>query len=201
MGNEGAFDPTERVMKTVMSTKISGARKKEPVGRDAKARQPSLLQDIVALLIKIFIILTVFVLLLTFVFGFVTVKDMSMNPSLRDGDLVLFYRLSGDFVASDAVVVKYEGKTQVRRVIATAGDTVDITSEGLFINGAFIPEESEGGVLVFEGGASFPLTVPQGHVFVLADAQERSVDSRMYGAVSEQDILGRVTAVIRQRNI
>lgn len=184
-----------------MSTKTSEAAQESHPGRYAETQKPSLLQDIVALLIKIFIILTVFVLLFTFLFGIFTVKDLSMNPALQDGDLVFFYRLTDDFVSSDAVVVEYEGEKQVRRVVAVSGDTVDITENGLFINGAFISEQSRDEILLYEDGVTFPVTVPEGHVFVLADKRDGSADSRMYGTVPQKDILGKVSAVIRQRNI
>lgn len=184
-----------------MSTKSGEATRGSRPSRYSESKKPSLLQDIVALLIKIFIILTVFVLLFIFLFGIFTINDMSMSPELQDGDLVFFYRLANGFVASDAVVVEYEGEKQVRRVTAVSGDIVDITEDGLFINGAFISEESRDEILLYEEGITFPITVPEGHVFVLADKRNGPADSRMYGTVSENDILGKVAAIIRQRNI
>jgi len=184
-----------------MSAKTSEVKQESHQNRYQENREPSLLQDIVALLIKIFVILTVFVLLFTFLFGICTVRDVSMSPALQDGDLVFFYRLANGFVASDAVVVEYEGEKQVRRVIAVSGDTVDITEHGLFINGAFIAEESGDEILLYQDGITFPVTVPEGHVFVLSDERDGPADSRMYGTVLEKDILGKVAAILRQRNI
>lgn len=184
-----------------MSAKTNEVTQKSHPNRYQENRKPSLLQDIVALLIKIFAILTIFVLLFTFLFGIFTVKDVSMSPALQDGDLVFFYRLANGFVASDAVVVEYEGEKQVRRVVAVSGDTVDITEDGLFINGAFISEESSDEILLYQDGITFPVTVPDGHIFVLADVRNGPADSRMYGTVSENDVLGKVATIIRQRNI
>lgn len=165
------------------------------------ADQPSLLQDILALLIKIFAILTALGLLFTFLFGIVSVRDMSMKPAVQDGDVAIFYRLKKEYVASDVLALKYEGQIQVRRVVAVAGDTVDITEGGLIINGSLIADSTRQELLLYEDGASFPLTVGEGQVFVLGDYRQGTIDSRMYGPVDTKDTLGKVIALIRQRNI
>jgi signal peptidase I len=87
-------------------------------------------------------------------------------------------------------------------VVATAGDVVDINEDGLVINGALqqeprIHEATER----YEEGVIFPLTVPEGHVFVLAASRTDATDSRIYGPVEIEDTLGKVMTVIRQRNI
>lgn len=184
-----------------MPTKINDLIQEAPAKRPPAARQPSLLQDILALFIKIFIILTALVLIFTFLFGISSVKDMTMKPAVQDGDLVLFYRLNTNYVASDLLVLEYEGQKQVRRVIAVAGDTVDITEEGLVINGSFMVDQSTQELLLYENGPAFPITVPEGHVFVLADNRDRAIDSRMYGTVPIRDTLGKVTTLVRQRNM
>lgn len=164
-------------------------------------RAPSLLQDILALLIKIFVILTVLVLLFTFLFGFTTMPDTSMQPAVHAGDIVLYYRPGKEYIASDAVVLEHEGKRQVRRVIATSGDTVDITGEGLFINGAYAADQNEQEILLPANGIVFPVTVPEGHVFLLADRRDDGPDSRMYGTVAVDALQGKVITVIRYRDI
>ena len=163
--------------------------------------QPSLAQDILALLIKIFVILTVLMILFTFLFGLFGVKDMSMQPTVKEGDIVLFYRLQKDYVASDLVVLEYDGQKQLRRVLAVAGDTVDITGDGLFLNGSYIATENTQEILLYEEGIEFPITVPDGHVFVLGDHRRGTIDSRMYGTVPIQDLLGKASTIVRQRNL
>lgn len=164
-------------------------------------KAPGLLQDILALLIKIFVILTVLVLLFTFLFGFMTMPDTSMQPTVQAGDIVLYYRPGKEYIASDAVVLEYGGKQQVRRVIATSGDTVDITGEGLFINGAYAADQNEQEILLPANGAVFPVTVPEGHVFLLADHRDGGPDSRIYGTVAVDALQGKVITVIRYRDI
>lgn len=170
--------------------------------RKQERQPPSLLQEILFLLLKIGAILMALVLLFTFLFGIFRNVDDSMAPGFREGDLVIFYRLDKAYVASDTLVVEYEGKKQVRRVVAVAGDTVDITEEGLLINGSLqeerrIYEETKR----YAQGIDFPVTLKQGEVFLLGDSREHATDSRIYGSVSVKDTLGKVMTLIRRRDI
>lgn len=166
------------------------------------AKQPGIYQEILSLLLKIFVTAAVFVLLFTFVFGINRTHDNTMSPAIQNGDMILFYRLDRQFRAAEAVVVEYEGEKQERRVAAVAGDTVDITEEGLVINGAL---QSERGIytetLPYVDGISFPVKVKENQVFLLADHRDGAVDSRIYGPVEINQILGKVVTVIRKRDI
>jgi len=163
---------------------------------------PALLKDVLSLLIKIVVIAAVVLLVFTFMFGLCRYTDASMAPAIKDGDLVLFYRLDKTYAAGDTLLLEFEGQKQVRRVIATAGDTVDVTEDGLFINGALQQEpEIYQQTQRWADGVTFPLTVGEGQVFVLGDARENATDSRVYGAVDVKDTLGKVIAILRRRNI
>ena len=126
-----------------------------------------------------------------------------MAPAIKDGDLVIFYRYtSAGYLPQDVIVLKHNGQSQARRVVATAGDTVDITEDGLMINGA-LQQEPEIYQMTqrYQDGVSFPLTVPEGQVFVLGDSRSGAEDSRMYGCLNIDDTLGKVITVIRRRSI
>lgn len=161
-----------------------------------------LIKDILFLLVKIMVIFLSFLLIFTFLFGFYRNLDSSMTPSVKDGDLVIFYRLDKKYVSQDTLVLEFEGEKQVRRVIATAGDTVDIIDEGLVINGA-LQQETEIYEITqrYESGVEFPLTLGEGQVFVLGDSRVNATDSRIYGAVDVKDTLGKVMTILRRRNI
>lgn len=163
----------------------------------------SVWHDLLFLLVKITAISLVIIFMFTFLFGLVRYQDPSMAPAIKDGDLVIYYRYTkSGYQPQDAIALKYEGETQVRRVAATAGDSVDITESGLLINGAL---QQEPGIFQaterYQDGTSFPLTVPEGQVFVLGDSRINASDSRIYGCVSIEDTLGKVMTVIRRRNI
>lgn len=158
--------------------------------------------ELKALVIKIAVIALVSTLVFTFVYGFFRNTDPDMSPMVKDGDLVLFYRLDKHYTVGDLLLLDVQGQRQVRRVVAKAGDVVDITEEGLMINGA-IQQESEihQQTRRYEQGVSFPLTVGEGQVFVLGDARENATDSRIYGPVNIQDTLGTAITIVRRRNL
>lgn len=162
----------------------------------------SLSKDVYNLVLKIMEVFALVGLLYVFVFGVYQNKDLSMAPAIQDGDLIIYYKLDKSYVVSDTIVVEYKGEKQTRRVIAKAGDVVDITERGLEINGSLqqeakIYEET----LLYEEGVEFPLTVGAGQVFVLGDARESAIDSRLYGAVDIDETLGQVFCVLRRRSI
>ena len=162
----------------------------------------SLLRDIGALAIKIAVIFICFTLIFTFLYGFHRHTGPDMSPMVRDGDIVLFYRLSKEHAVGDLILLDVQGERQVRRVVARAGDTVDITEDGLIINGGLQHEpEIYQQTWRYANGISFPLTVGEGQVFVLGDAREDATDSREYGPVSTDSIRGNVITVIRRRNL
>ncbi len=125
-----------------------------------------------------------------------------MHPAIKDGDLVVYYRLDKMFYAGDVAVVQYKGRTSTGRVIAVEGDTVDITKEGVLVNGALLlSEDVYYDTTQFENGVDFPLTVENGQVFLLGDNRPAATDSRIYGCVNVSDVKGKVIAVIRTRGI
>jgi len=170
--------------------------------RERPRKPPSLFKDVLNLLAKVLAIAVIIMLLFTFMFGVLQVDDMSMSPAMKDGDLVFFYRLDRNFVATDTVVVRYDGRTQVRRVVAIAGDEVDITPDGLTVNGMlqsepYVFEETT----QFEEGITFPIVVPPGEIFIMGDGRTQSIDSRIYGSVPASDTLGSVMTIVRRRNL
>lgn len=168
-----------------------------------KKQRPSLLSDLLFLLLKIGIIALFVVIIFTFFFGIVQVRDNAMDPAVKDGDLVIYYRLDKNYVANDLAVLEKQGKTQVRRVVGIDGDKIDINRDnGLEING--YPQQEDNiytETLPVVGKTKFPLTVGTEQVFVLGDNRKYAVDSRTYGCVDKSDTKGKVIAVIRRRSL
>ena len=162
-----------------------------------------LLKDLLFLVAKIALIALVFTLLFTFVFGIVRYGEPSMAPAVKDGDLVIYNRyVQSGYQTRDAIVLEIDGLTHVRRVVAKAGDIVDITEEGLLINGSQQQEpEIYQKTERYQEGGEFPLTVPEGQVFVLGDSRSGATDSRIYGCVEISGTKGKVMTVIRLRGI
>ncbi|MBR3224615.1 MAG: signal peptidase I [Atopobiaceae bacterium] len=143
-------------------------------------QHPPLLHDLLMLAVKIASIALGIVVIFSFVFGVMRVTDPSMEPRFQDGDLVLFYRIGKQYDAHDVVVFNRDGLLTSGRVVAQGGDTVNIDSQGLIVNGA---HQQEQGIVdettQVADGVTFPLTVPEGSVFLLGDNRDEAVDSRM----------------------
>ncbi len=154
------------------------------------------------LLLKIVLIVGCIFAIFTFIYGVARVPDVSMSPSVKDGDLALYYRLDKMFNLGDVAVVQYQGRTGLGRVVAMEGDVVDITADGLVVNGALqVSQNIFYPTTQYAQGVSFPLTVGAGQVFLLGDNRPSATDSRVYGCVDLADVQGKVIAVIRTRGI
>ena len=129
----------------------------------------------------------VVVLLFTFVVRLIGVDGHSMVPTLQDGDrlLVLNSILYDDYQYGDIVVLRKESflaEPIVKRVIATGGQTVDIDFEtgSVYVDGELLKEDYINELTFLEEGTEFPLTVPEGSIFVMGDNRNNSNDSRDY---------------------
>lgn len=184
-------------------TQLPGNQAKEthPAGNQARDIQPPIWVDLMVLLVKIAFISIFLILLFTFMFGIHQAPDNTMKPAVKEGDLVIYYRLQKDYVKNDLITVEYNGYIEVRRVVAVAGDTVDINENGLMINGYHqVEEDIYTNTLPYKEGITFPVTVPENSVFVLADDRNSPEDSRIYGPVQLNATHGRVITTIRRRS-
>ncbi len=147
--------------------------------------------------------------LLFFVFiGIMHMPSTDMYPRVDAGDFILYYRLDKDVRAQDIIVVEKNiqgaGKQLfVSRVVAVAGDTVEITSDNrLSVNGNIMIETN-----IFyqtpryESDVQYPLTLGEGECFVLADSRNGGTDSRSFGPVKAEEINGTVITIIRRNKL
>jgi signal peptidase I len=130
------------------------------------------------------------------------IPSPSMEPTLDVGDRVLVNKLSykfHDVNRGDVVVFERppgastgqndEIKDLIKRVIAVGGDTVEAKEGNVYVNGDQIDED------YLEPGTptdNLPLTeIPDGQVFVMGDNRTNSEDSRIFGPIDEDAIVGR----------
>lgn len=145
------------------------------------------------------------VFIFTFLFRVVSVSGRSMEPNLQSGDRVVvssyFYTPQpGDIV----VITRTAGINQpiIKRVIATEGQKVDIDFDKgvVLVDGKALDESAyiQNGITTQRSDFEFPLTVPEGYVFVLGDNRPLSTDSRSreVGMVDERYVLGKAEMVI-----
>lgn len=154
-------------------------------------------------LVKLTFTVGIIALLLFVVFGFAVVDGNSMYPALRDGDLVMFYRLESNYTAGDIVAfhLDADGKDYVKRVVAREGDVVDIDNESgyLIVNGSVMTDEVLFPTTASDDAVPYPYTVPDGCVFVMGDNRGKSIDSRSFGPVDCGCIKGKLMLVLRTR--
>lgn len=150
-------------------------------------------------------VLTV-VLVFTFAVRVVRVDGPSMRETLQNQDLLAVVNspLCGDYDAGDIVIIRREdflsGAPIVKRVIATEGQTVDIDFDAgtVYVDGEVLEEPYIREPTWTDEGITFPLTVPEGAVFVMGDNRNDSHDSRAsdLGPVDTRYIIGRAVAVL-----
>lgn len=93
---------------------------KKPVTQVNRYKSPpSVWGDILYLVSKLLMVGFVLATLYFFVFGLLRYNDDGMKPALKDGDLVVYYRLDKRYSIGDLLVYSYKGKERVARVIAT----------------------------------------------------------------------------------
>ena len=145
------------------------------------------------------------VLLFTFVIRLVGVDGHSMVPTLQDGDrlLVLNAMLDNDYEYGDIVVLRKDTFLEepiVKRVIATEGQTVDIdfVSGAVYVDGELLEEDYINEPTYVEEGTEFPLTVPEGSIFVMGDNRNHSSDSRSsdLGTVDTRYVIGKAVFLL-----
>ena len=148
----------------------------------------------------------VVVAIFTFVIRMMGVDGHSMLNTLQHGDrlLVVNSLLYHDYKYGDIVILRKDGVFDddpiVKRVIAVEGQTVDIDfTEGIvYVDGEALEEDYIREPTYIAEGTEFPLTVPEGSIFVMGDNRNGSSDSRDYrlGTVDTRYVIGKAAFLI-----
>ena len=163
-------------------------KKKNP-GRDLYEWVQALVSSVLAV-----------VLLFTFVVRMIGVEGHSMLSTLQDGDrlMVLSSLLYNDYQYGDIVIIRKQSFGEnpiVKRLIATGGQTVniDFAAGAVYVDGLLLDEPYIRELTFRAEGTEFPLTVPEGSIFVMGDNRNESSDSRnsRLGTVDTRYVIGR----------
>ena len=152
----------------------------------------------VVLLLAAAVLVATVVVRLTIV-GAVRIESSSMSPTLERGDVVLVSKRAPQPDAlgrGDLVVFRMpDGHRAIKRVVALPGDTIVILDGQLHVNDRLV-RESYVDHATIDGYYSRTWRVPPGSVFMLGDNRANSIDSRDYGPVAVDDLLGRVIVTL-----
>ncbi|HEU4797291.1 MAG TPA: signal peptidase I [bacterium] len=126
------------------------------------------------------------------------VEQYSMEPTLLPHDRVLvdkfLYRLR-QLKRGDVIVLRYPlnpTRNYIKRIVALPGDRLEVKDGKLYVNGRMVREWY---VNAAPQGNYGPLTVPQDSVFVMGDNRNNSEDSRSFGALKKDHIVGQAILI------
>ena len=173
----------------------------EVVTRKVVRRRRALLDWVIVIAVA----LLVAFLVRTFVLAHFVVDGTSMATTLADDDRVfvnkLSYRLHDPNRGDVVVLHQLTGASErdlIKRVIALPGETIEIRSCQVLIDGRLLEEPYLDPAVVQPGNCGrdlTALTVPEDHVFVMGDNRPGSQDSRDLGPIPEDELVGRAFVV------
>ena len=134
------------------------------------------------------------VLIAVLVLPVLQINGFSMTDTLQDGDIVVAVN-SKKFTTGDIIAFYYNNSILVKRVIAAAGDWVDIDENGnVYVNGELLNEPYITDKALGECNIELPYQVPDGKCFVMGDHRATSIDSRntAVGCISDGMVVGRI---------
>lgn len=167
-------------------------------------QKKSFAQELVSTLLYIIVITGIFVAIRTFLFAPVSVEGDSMNPTLEHEDRLLLNKIASvdrfDIVVFPAP--EDNEKQFIKRVIGMPGDEIAYRDQTLYVNGDPVTEDyvdltQESQEITEYYNGDFTLsslqgveTVPDDMLFVLGDNRVNSKDSRSFGFIPEDSVIG-----------
>ena len=118
----------------------------------------------------------------------------SMSPTMNEGDVMVSVK-GTKFETGEVVAFYYNNKILVKRVIANAGQWVDIDSDGnVYVNNVRLDEPYIETKAYGETNIELPYQVPDSRIFVMGDNRDVSIDSRntSVGCVADEQIVGKI---------
>ncbi len=148
--------------------------------------------------ISVLIVTAAVVVLLAFlIFPVFRIYGSSMSPTINEGEIVVSVK-GTSFSCGDVIVLSYNNKILVKRVIAAPGEWFDMDSDGnVYVDGRLIDEPYLYEKAYGDCNISLPYQIPEGRYFVMGDNRATSQDSRnsIVGCIADEQIIGR--AVMR----
>ena len=149
------------------------------------------------------ITLGIIAMVIFFVFRSIFPIDMyrmegaSMEPTIMAGQSLALNKFDTDYHHGDVVIFNYKTGTLVKRVAALPGETIEVKEGAIFINGQklVIPSILKIHFQLDNLQSSVTRTLATGEYFMIGDNTAKSYDSRAFGPIKFDSILGKITIV------
>lgn len=142
---------------------------------------------------KFITIVIIIIILKIFVFNFILVKGDSMNPKYKNNDFMFLNKIIYSFKPirrGEVIVLKYRNNDLIKRVIGLPNDKIKVENGKLYINNK---EVKENYINSYTASYDFDeITLKDNEYFVMGDNRYNSYDSRNFGTIMKNDIIGRV---------
>lgn len=138
-------------------------------------------------LLPYLIIIVSVILIRTFLVTPIRVQGPSMNPTLKNKDIMILNK-TAKVDRFDIVVINSEkiNEVLIKRVIALPGETLEVKDGKIYIDGKKIKDKYGSG----KTSDIAKIKIPKGEYFVMGDNREVSADSRMFGTFTKKEIKG-----------
>lgn len=155
----------------------------------------------ISLFLRILLIAAAGYIVFTQLFYVTQISGQDMYPALKGGDLAVVFRLQQDYQKDDIVAYRTDEGVKFGRIAARGDDVITIDNTGgWLVNGT----EQSGEILYptyTQGALEYPYRVPANSLFLMGDYRTQATDSRTYGAVSMDDVIGKVITILRRRSL
>ena len=143
---------------------------------------------------KLFILVIIIIILLKiFIFNFILVKGDSMNPKYKNNDFMFLNKIIYSFKPirrGEVIVLKYKNNDLIKRIIGLPNDKIKVENGKLYINNK---EYLENYINSYTASYDFDeITLKDNEYFVMGDNRYNSYDSRNFGTITKNNIIGRV---------
>jgi signal peptidase I len=157
--------------------------------------------ELIQFIQRILFILFAAWIFLTKIFLITQAHGQNMFPFVKDGDLIIAFRLQEKYQKDDIVICSVNGESYIGRIAANENDVIDMGETGaLTVNGT-----DQTGEMIYptvaKPGIEYPYRVPDDSVFLLGDYRTAATDSRDFGPVSKKNVKGKVITILRRRQL
>ncbi|MFI3260954.1 MAG: signal peptidase I [bacterium] len=142
---------------------------------------------ILKVLIPLIVVFSLFYVSNNYV-SIIRITGTSMNPTIAENSIMLVNKKYEELSRFDIIVIEYEGQKMAKRILGMPGEVVEIKEAHVHINGVRIEDPYNNYIIASMG----PVTLYDEEYFLLGDNRALSLDSRTFGKINDDMIIGEV---------